>query len=71
MARMLFIVARDDPGLYESLRREFADEPEVEVILDRRAGERRTGPGDERRRRPEVDERLQALGWAIVHPDRP
>jgi hypothetical protein len=69
---MLFIVARDRPRLYESLRRQFAEEREVQVILDRRHGERPGGtppredaPTD-RRRRPEVDQDLQVLGWAVV-----
>jgi hypothetical protein len=71
MALMLFIVSRDDPALYRLLREEFADESEVHVILDRRfdgAGE--SGSCGERRKRPEIDERLHTLGWAIVHPDR-
>jgi hypothetical protein len=49
----LIIVARDNPELHESLQREQADHPDVEVILDRRRGERRrknTAPWIERRR---------------------
>ena len=70
MALLLFIVSRDAENLLGSLRQEFAAEPDVEVILDRRL---RGDPHDpsgahERRRRPEIDEQLHALGWAIAHP---
>jgi hypothetical protein len=34
--RHLFIIARDQPSLWEYLRREFSSEDNVEVILDRR-----------------------------------
>jgi hypothetical protein len=37
----LFIVSRQQPGLFSYLSREFSGEPEVTVILDRRQGERR------------------------------
>jgi hypothetical protein len=34
--RHLFIIARDQPRLWDYLRREFSSEENVEVILDRR-----------------------------------
>ena len=52
MAKELIIVPRDKPELYESLRKESAGRSEVEVILDRRRGDRRRAqadPGTERR----------------------
>lgn len=52
MERHLFIVARQRPDVYAVLSREFAREREVEVILDRRIGDRRQGeasvPADRR-----------------------
>jgi hypothetical protein len=48
------------PELYEKLADYYADDPHVEVIIDRRKGERRDGadPGGQRtvrdRRRPRV-----------------
>jgi len=53
MNRLLFIVSRGRPDLYSYLLAHFAEEKDVEVILDRRQDEqkgkdRRTGP--ERRR---------------------
>lgn len=40
----LFIISRDQPGLWEYLRREFSSEENVEVILNRRVGrDRRSG----------------------------
>jgi hypothetical protein len=73
---MLFIVARDHLQLYESLRREFAREHDVQVVLDRRRGERRGRavrlPGErrrtDRRERSEVEQDLRVLGWALVVP---
>ena len=53
MATELIIVSRDNPELYESLKREHAGQPDIEVVLDRRRGERRradTAPWSERRR---------------------
>ena len=48
--RHLFIIARDQASLWEYLRREFASETNVEVILDRRQAIRRAlesaRPGD-------------------------
>ena len=54
MATELIIVARDNPELYESLQREYAGHADVEVLLDRRRGDRRrknAAPWMERRRR--------------------
>ena len=74
MARLVFIVSRQRPDLLAYLRREFAGNPGIEVIPDRRisARRRREAPNTpaERRRTPRrqapVDDRLQSLGWAIV-----
>jgi hypothetical protein len=53
--RHLFIVSRDHPWLYAHLLERFHDDPNVDVILDRRRGERRAAgstasPRQERRR---------------------
>ncbi len=73
----LFVVARYDVQLCDYLKQEFANEP-VTVILDRREGERRRGgqaPGADRRRadrrsRPDVEESLRTLGFAIIPQER-
>ena len=44
----LFIISRDQPGLWEYLRREFSSEENVEVILDRRVGRDRRSKHDRR-----------------------
>jgi hypothetical protein len=41
MAHRLFIVARGHDRLFEDLRQQFADNPDVEVLVDRRHGPRR------------------------------
>jgi len=77
MARHLFLVSRQDARLYEYLVERFRDDRNVEVILDRRQGERRGrahDPGqasDERRRgdrrtRRELDLELQIRSHVIL-----
>jgi hypothetical protein len=64
--RYLFIVSRMHPDLFEYLREHFVDAPEVQVILDRRNGQRRQSSmlvmperrRADRRTRPEIDARL-------------
>jgi hypothetical protein len=76
---MLFIVARDQPALYQTLLTEFGAERDIEVLYDRRFRERRRQQvmwpeerrrGD-RRNRPDVDSQLQSLGWVLVRSARP
>jgi hypothetical protein len=73
-ARHLIIVARDRPALYEHLRRAFEGNETIQVILDRRVGERRernASTDAERRRAPRrsrspLDGQLSAIGWSVV-----
>ena len=54
-ARYLFVVSRQHSALYELLIERFQDDKNVEVVLDRRAGMRKSAEqfaADERRRRP-------------------
>lgn len=71
------IVAHGRDDLRERLERFFAADEDVRVVVDRRVGQRqrRGGKGElvgwerrlaGRRRQPEVDERLQKYGWALV-----
>ena len=76
MARFLFIVARQLPRVYEHLCQQFAGEPNVEIIFDRRKSDRRQPEAaetpaterrhGERRRNAEVDEQLRVMGYAFV-----
>jgi len=74
MARHLFLVSRHEARLYEYLLERFRDDGNVEVILDRRRGERRRrsqSPEPERRRsdrrtRREVDLELQVRSHVIL-----
>ena len=74
MARHLFLVSRHEARLYEYLLERFRDDGNVEVILDRRRGERRgrpQRPENERRRsdrrtRREVDLELQVRSHVIL-----
>jgi hypothetical protein len=73
---MRYVVARGRQDIYEMLQREFAAEPEVEVLLDQRRAERRREDrpaarerrGADRRSRVDVDLNLRTLGWAILDP---
>jgi hypothetical protein len=76
MAQLVFIVSRHRPKLRDYLQREFADNAEVTVIVDRRIADRRLEEAlrspDRRhnsRRQGFIDERLRSLGWAIVWRD--
>jgi hypothetical protein len=70
-SKRLFIVAGDRVRMYENLRATFGEE----VILDRRAGERRKQAVEiseerrrgERRARGDVEAELRAFGWTVVH----
>ncbi|MEK7385321.1 MAG: hypothetical protein AABZ83_02670, partial [candidate division NC10 bacterium] len=54
LRRLVFIVGRSRRALHDSLRRTFADDDFVQVVLDRRVAERRR-----RRARPRKTERRQ------------
>jgi len=76
MAQLVFIVSRHRSKLHEYLQQEFAGNDEVAIIVDRRLGERRLQEVEQRperrqtdRRQALVDERLRAMGWAIVWRD--
>ncbi len=67
------VVARDAPETYDYVARKFG-KAGVEIIVDRRVGERRSrqvGPAVERRQasrrvRPSVADELQVNRWALV-----
>jgi len=77
VSQHLFIVSRQQPDLYSYLAKEFSEEPEVRVILDRRQGERRQGDRrtadasdrrhhSDRRGNPEAGGQLSTLGYAFI-----
>ena len=73
----LFIVSRQEPQLFAYLSREFASEDDVQVILDRRVGDRRkstvTHPVErrqaDRRTLAHVPRQISSLGYAFVRVD--
>jgi hypothetical protein len=75
VARLLFIVSRNELRLFDELRRSFEDISGVQVMFDRRAGERRRGTGApeaerrhaQRRATPYLETHLQTMGWAVAH----
>ncbi len=77
MARYLFIVSKKRPELREYLLGHFSEEAEVQVMIDRRRGERRREQVDarverrqgHRRWRPENDEALESIGAFMVPLD--
>jgi len=70
----MFIVARRHPELYDYLGAQFADDPNLTIVLDRRLASRRRRAlpaAAERRRvdrrwRPEIDDQLRATPLAVV-----
>jgi hypothetical protein len=77
MGRELFIVSRDRADLYRYLTQTFAGAENVEIIWDRRAGDRRiqteAASTDrrraERRARRTVEADLKAVGYAFLALD--
>jgi len=79
MPREIFIVARDRPDLYRYLSQTFSDAENVQVIWDRRGGERRAASNPhivagrplerrhgERRQRATVEPELRTVGYAFI-----
>jgi hypothetical protein len=74
IAKHLLVVARHRRELYEEIKRAFAGQETVQVILDRRVSQRREKKGaamldrrrNERRSRSTVDEQLRSIGWSLV-----
>jgi len=65
---VLYVVARDRPDLYDSLRASFTDSARLGIVLDRRHG-RPVEPAADvaaERRRLAVDQELRTRGWARV-----
>jgi hypothetical protein len=77
LLRRLIVVARDEPDLYDYIRRDQIGDETVKVIIDRRLAARRHRveahlPDRRRaeRRRYNIEPLLQTRGWAEVRlPD--
>ena len=74
MARALFIVSVYRPDIYEAALQAIGCAQDVEVVLDRRVGERRgperaDKPSDNDRRQMAIEEQLRTEGWALVMPE--
>jgi hypothetical protein len=67
-SRIVYVVARDRPDLYEALRANFLESPRLGIVLDRRGDPLPDAAPDERRRLT-VDEPLRTRGWARVRID--
>jgi hypothetical protein len=76
MDRLLFLVARDQPDLWDQLNKEFSGR-DVAVVVDRRRGERRRAEGSsadnrrqsERRESAEVDREVRSRGFSVIRLD--
>ncbi len=74
LPRLLFIVSTRRSDLYAKLTMALGGEPNVEVYLDRRLGQRRSlaiGAATDRRRvdrrqRAAVDAEIRDRGWVVV-----
>jgi hypothetical protein len=72
--RLVFIVSPKRMDLYEKLREALIREPDVDLILDRRVADRRTGAspiererrGRQRRGVKAVDAEVRTWGWAVL-----
>ena len=74
VAKHLLVVARHRRELYDEIKRAFAGQETVQVILDRRTNQRRQKKNGlmldrrrtDRRSRSAVDEQLRTIGWSLV-----
>jgi len=76
----MFLVARDQPDLWDQLNKEFSGK-DVSIVVDRRRAERRRGPEaneaerrrSDRRGREEVDLEVRSRGFSVIRvaPDGP
>jgi len=74
LPRLLFIVSTRRSDLYAKLTIALGGEPNVEVYLDRRLGQRRSisvgAPTDrrraDRRQRAAIDAEIRDRGWVVV-----
>ena len=74
ITKHLLIVARHRRELYDQIKRAFAGHETVQVVLDRREGERRRRKeptasdrrAADRRARSGIDEQLRTIGWSLV-----
>jgi regulator of replication initiation timing len=62
-AHYLFIVARNRPDILARVRERLRDDLRIEVIVDRRRGERRTGPVAQIPERRRADRRRPTRHW--------
>ncbi|MBP1779625.1 MAG: hypothetical protein H6Q86_5636 [candidate division NC10 bacterium] len=75
-AGSFIIIARDQQELWQELTREFKHIPEIQVLLDRRRGERRRSAlpvaqdrrGEQRRSLPHLEDDLHARQYVLVRP---
>jgi hypothetical protein len=74
-ARVLYIVARDQPGLFAFLRQDFAAEEAegvIEILMNRRQGvQPREADGRDPRRNRGVSVHLREMGFALVRQQAP
>ena len=72
MGHRICIVSAYRPDLYDDARHGLSFGQNIEVIVDRRVGERRplerNGDGNDRRRRS-IDDELRTEGFAIVEQE--
>ena len=68
-SRVLYVVARDRPDLYESWREKFLESARLAIVLDRRGKTSPPGVVRDERRRLVVEESLRTRGWARVRID--
>ncbi len=74
----VLIVSRDRPDVHDDLTRVFSGDRNVQVILDRRYGQRRQGAAGQepdrrradRRHQPRLAEDSHSSGFVIPYPDR-
>jgi hypothetical protein len=67
MPQYLFVVARGHTDLFEYLKERFADDENVDVILDRRGVSQSVPAVERRQKHPEVTGELRERSYAVIN----
>jgi hypothetical protein len=64
MANLLLIVSKDEPESFNFLRKAFGGRKDIDIIVDRRAGQAAVVGRDRRARKN--DDQLRTYGWVLI-----
>jgi hypothetical protein len=64
MANLLLIVSKDEPDSFNFLKKAFGGRKDIDIVVDRRAGQAPVVGRDRRARKN--DDQLRTYGWVLI-----